>query len=845
MASSEGGVLESTRLTPEQLRWTCPDDCLDFETTEGVAPVQGTIGQERALRALRIGLELYAPGYNIYVSGLVGTGRHSTVKDLLEELRPQCAVPKDRAYVASFQANDKPRLLTFEAGGAERFRGRMEEFTNLLKIKLPDAFEGKAMAERRDEIIKGFGEKEEAQLKEFQERLSAEGFGLVSIQQGPVPRPDIFPLLEGEPVPLGKLAEQVTEGKMAQEELDAIEKRIEEYRTELDDHMRRGRSLAREMTKDIENLHREVGLSIVEGELDDIRWEFRGNKAVAEYVAEVQRDVLDKLGVLAAPEGSEARPAADHVLGQYAVNVIADRSGQEGCPVIVASNPTYSSLFGTIDREMAGPGVWKTDHTFIKGGALLEADGGYLLLNALDVLMQPGVWQALMQALKSGKLEIRVPEVPFLGMSSGLKPEAVDLSVKVILIGEPYYYNLLFAQDPDFRKIFKVKADFTPDMELIPENLDHFMKVVAKICAKEHLLPVSRDALARLAEAAVRFAGRQDRISTRFAEAADVVREADYWCRKQGEKLISRDHMRRAIEEIKFRNSLIDARMQEMIEKDFIIIRTDGEEVGQVNGLSVLDLGYHSFGKPTLITATTAVGQAGIINIEREARLSGGIYDKGVLIIAGWLRKMFAQRRPLALTASLCFEQSYAGVDGDSASIAEIFALLSDLSDIPIDQGFAVTGSINQRGQIQPIGGANEKIEGFFHLCKARGLTGKQGVILPKRNISDLMLSPDVVEAVADGKFHVHAVSSVSEGIEILTGVPAGERGKDGRFPEGTVFRAVDERLEDFLDALTGQVEEDWKPVIALPGAPMAAEPPPEPCLPGEPPRPRGGESDG
>jgi len=812
---------------------------MKFDSTEGVLPIEGTIGQERALRALRIGLELYAPGYNIYVSGLVGTGRRSTVKNLLADLSPSCGVPKDRAYVANRQDADKPRLLTFEAGGAAKFRHRMEEFVGLLKTKLPAAFEGKDMTERRDEIVKSFGEQEEVQLKEFSEKLKTEGFGLVSVQQGPVQRPDIFPLVDGEPVPPPALEEKVEKDEMQREEVDAILGRIEELREELADHMRRGRGLAREMTKQIENLAREVGLSIVEGELDDIRWEHRGNKPVAKFLAEVQEDVLEHLPVLTVQDNPEAYQAREHLLRRYQVNVVADRSEQEGCPVIVASNPTFSSLFGTIDREMTGPGMWHTDHTYITGGALLDADGGYLILNALDVLMQPGVWQILMQALKSEQLEIRVPEMAYLGMPSGLRPEPIDLSVKVILIGEPHYYDLLYAGDPDFRKIFKIKADFQSVMNLVDENLEHFVKVVAKICRKEKLRPLSRDALGRLAEAAVRFAGSQDKISARFAEAADVVREADFWCRQAGDELITRDHMEQAIDEIRFRVGGIDARLQEMMEKDYIIIRTDGEAVGQVNGLSVLDLGYHAFGKPTLITATTAVGRAGLINIEREARLSGGIYDKGILIISGWLREMFAQHQPLALTASLCFEQSYAGVDGDSASIAEIFALLSDLSGVPLDQAFAVTGSINQRGEIQPIGGANEKIEGFYNLCKVRGLTGRQGVIIPARNAGDLQLEPEVVDACAEGRFHVHAVSSVEDGIEILTGVAAGERGDDGSFPEDTIYGMAEARLDEFRDALSGKEPEDFRPIIALPGAPAAAEPPPDPGLPGPPPRPR------
>jgi lon-related putative ATP-dependent protease len=786
---------------------------MKFDTTDKVVPVQGTIGQDRAMKALKLGLELYSPGYNIYVSGLVGTGRTTTVKELLTEISPRCSIPRDRAYVRNFGERDRPRL--------------------------PSVFESKDVSSRREEIVERFGEREQSQVSEFQERLAEEGLALVSIQAGPVPRPDIFPVYQGKPVSPQEFEQLVEAGEIPRERLERIEVTVEEFRKELHDHLRRGRALAREMSKEISDLHREIGLAVIEGQLEDLRDRLAENEAVLAFLAEVETDVLDNLPLLASAQDGEGAAVVEAHYGSYQVNVISDHSHTVGCPVVVGTNPSFTSLFGTIERIMEQGGVWRTDHTMIRGGTLLEADGGYLILNALDVLQQAGVWPILMRALKSDQLEIGLPDQPFLGMTTGLKPEAIDLNVKVILIGEPSYYNLLYSYDPDFRKIFKIKADFSPDMDLKDENLEHFAKVLARICEKEELRPLSRTATGRLAESAVRHAGRKDKISTRFADIADIIREADYWCREEGADVIGREHVQRAIEERAYRSSGLDSRIQNMMEQDVLVIRTEGAAVGQVNGLSVYDLGYHAFGKPTLITATTAVGQAGIISIEREARLSGGIYDKGVLIIGGYFRRLFARNRPLALTASLCFEQSYSGVDGDSASITEIFALLSDLSGIPLDQGIAVTGSINQRGEIQPIGGANEKIEGFFRLCLARGLTGEQGVIIPKRNVDDLMLHPDVVAAVRAKQFHIYAVSSIEDGIEILTGVKAGKRAKNGQYPQGTIFRAVDDQLRDYLDALRGR-EDDWKPIQS----PMAvrqqvAETPADP--PGLPPRPRGG----
>jgi lon-related putative ATP-dependent protease len=842
MHASPDPVKEGARVPPEELRWTCPLDCLDFETTDRVTPVEGTIGQDRALKALKVGLELYGPGYNIYVAGLVGTGRSTTVKELLDELSPRCQVPRDRAYVMNFADRDRPRLITLAPGEAIELKKDMEQLVKEVRSRLPSAIEDKEVVEQREAIVRRFGDASQKDLEEFQAELGEEGLALVTVQAGPVPRPDIFPIHDGDPIPLGELEKLVEAGQVPEESLEAVREKIETYKSELREHLRKGREVARKMTREIESLFRAVGAAVIDGELEDLREAHSTNEAVGAFLDEARGEILDNLAVIAAAgEDSERSQVMDQFFKLFAVNVVSDHSKTVGCPVVVAQNPTHTSLFGTIEREMESSGVWRTDHTMIKGGALLEADGGYLILYALDVLRQPGVWQTLVRALKSDLLEIGLPEIPFLGMTTGMKPESIELNVKVVLIGEPVYYYLLHAQDPDFRKIFKVKADFTPDMDLVEQNLEHFAKVIARICEKEGLKPLSREAIGRLAEAGVRAAGRRDKITTRFADVADVVREAAYWCDEDGEDVIKQAHVQRAVDERRYRRSLTDSRMQELMEKDLLVIRTDGEAVGQVNGLSVMSLGDYAFGKPTLITAATSAGRSGIINIEREARLSGGIYDKGVLIISGFLRRLFAQERPLALTASLCFEQSYAGVDGDSASIAEIFALLSELSGIPIDQRIAVTGSINQRGEIQPVGGVNEKVEGFFGLCKARGLTGSQGVILPRRNVLDLMLRKEVVEAVENGEFSVWAVSSVDEGIEILSGVPAGARGPDGLYPEGTVFRAVEDKLEGYLDALRGRERSDWKPLVEVPGS----EPPrvPEPTLPTAPdPRPGGPE---
>jgi len=773
-----------------------------------------------------VGLEVRGPGYNVFVCGLSGTGRTATILGMLRALAPACPVPRDRAYVHCFREPLKPRLLTLPAGKATDLRTEMVEFVALLRRTIPALLEDREFLRRRDEITRRFGEEEQGHLDAFRRRLDADGFALVELEIGALKRPDIFPVFEGKPIPPDQAAALVEEGKIPRAEAEAKDAKFREHRRELAALLRTARELARRMGGEVGEVLKQTVRNVIAGPLEDIR-DSHEDGAVNEFLAEVEGDVLENILRLAReaegglPEDDEGR------FPLYSVNVLVDRRGLQGCPVLSETSPTTAGLFGTIERRAVGPGRFRADHTMVRAGSLLRADGGFLILDIADVLAEPEVWGRLRRTLKHRRLEIRTSESPLAVTNAVLAPEAIDLDTKVILVGDWRIHHLLHRGDPEFPEIFRVKVDFEPDMDASPRNLEHFARVVAKLGAEGGFRALEREGLAALIEYGVRASGRQGKITARFSEVGDVVREADFWASQEGAARISGVHVLRAIERREERNRFEEGRVDELLEKGVLLVETDGRRVGRVNGLSVYDLGYHAFGKPTLITASAGVGQAGIINVEREARLSGGIYDKGVLIIAGYLRRTFAQERPLTLTASLCFEQSYAGVDGDSASVAEVAALLSELSGTPVDQGLAVTGSLNQHGDVQPIGGVNEKVEGFFRLCRRRGLTGRQGVVLPAANLRDLMLDEDVVEGVRAGRFHVYAVTRVEEAVEILLDADPGRREKDGSFTRGSVYALADARLEDYASRLSAG--EDWKPVPATGPAPPPPAPPPTP----------------
>lgn len=791
----------------EKLRWRCPVDKLDLKTTDDVEPCDWIIGQDRAVKAIKLGLDIKSIGYNIFVAGFVGTGRMTAIKHLLEKLEKPGNVPDDKCYVNNFKNPDLPRVISLPAGQGKLFRKDMENLVVSLRRNIPTAFESEAYKEKRKELIKESEEGQKAILEEFDKQVKKEGFALVQIQMGPYLKPDVQPVIENKPISLAKLEKQTKEGNFPQDKLEDLQTRYEALAKLMEDIFKEGKEIVKELEKALENLDRELIVPMIRDMIKDIKAKYE-NEKLQDYLDEVKESLITNLDRFKpskekAPEmslpGLPFIKPEDEFL-EYKVNVVVDNSETKTVPIIVETNPTYKNLFGTIERVADRAGLWRTDFTRIKAGSFLKAHGGYLVVNALELLIEPGSWQALKRSLKYGQVEIGAYDPLYMLGASAMKPEPIETKVDVVMIGTNYLYHLLFHLDDDFKKIFKVKADFDSVMPKDEQNIHQYACFIKKICDEDDLLPFDKSGVGGVVEFGVRVAGTQKKLSTRFTIIADLIREASYWAKNAGSNVVKHEYVEKAIEEWIKRISLIEDKIQEMIEEGTIMIDSDGVVTGQLNGLSVYDLGEYMFGKPTRITARTSMGRAGVINIEREADLSGRTHNKGVLILGGYLRGKYAHDKPLTVSASIAFEQSYSGVEGDSASSTEVYAILSSLSGLPLRQDIAVTGSINQKGEIQPIGGVNEKIEGFYHVCKAKGLTKTQGVMIPHQNVKDLMLKNEVVGAVKEGKFHIYPVKTIDQGIEILTGVKAGEIKEDGTFEEGSVNFQVDKQLREYAE---------------------------------------------
>ena len=787
----------------EQLRWRCDPNSLPSETTEAIEPCSEIIGQERGLEAIRVGVDINSIGYNIFVTGLAGTGRFTTIKCVLEEIDVKGKFPNDLCYVNNFKNPDMPHMLSLPAGQGNAFKKEMETSIETLKKKVPLIFENETYLNKKKEVVEKYRSKQAEMFREFEKKVNKEGFALVQIQMGPYSRPGILPVVEGNPVNIEQLETMVEEDKFSREELEKIKDKQAGLINELENIFKETRKSEKEVKEGLTALDNEVISPAVIDMVFDIKEKFDYEK-VHRYLDEVQEDILANLNRFREKEEPAAPPIPGLVLPQpidpfteYQVNVFVDNSETKKIPIIVETTPNYRNLFGTIERVVERSGIWKTDFSHIKAGSFLRANGGYLILNALDTLVEPGVWPALKRTLKNQVMEVQTYDPFYLFATSALKPEPIECNVKVIMIGDTYLYHLLYNLDDDFKKIFKIKADFDSVMNKDDKKVQQYASFIRKICDEEKLKPFDKTGIAAVVEYGVRMAGRQKKLSTRFYLIADLLREANYWAMKEESEVVSEKHVDKAIEKKVYRVNMIEEKIQEMIDDGTILIDSDGMVVGQLNGLSVYSLGDHSFGRPSRITAKTSMGKAGIINIEREVEMSGPIHNKGVYILAGYLRDRYAQDKPITMSASICFEQSYSGVEGDSASSTELYALLSSLSGLPLRQDIAVTGSVNQKGEVQPIGGVNEKIEGFFEVCKAKGLTGKQGVMIPHLNIGDLMLRKDVVEAVKEGKFRIYPVKTINQGIEILTGVEGGESLDGGKFKEGTVNDLVDKKLRE------------------------------------------------
>ena len=786
----------------EKLRWRCDPEALPFETTGTIQACEEVIGQERAQEAIRLGLNIHSVGYNIFVTGLTGTGRFTTIKCILEELNMQGKIPNDFCYVNNFKNPDMPHMLSLPPGQGAGFKKEMENLIETLKKKIPLMFENETYLNKKKEVVEKFRNKQAEMFREFEKKVNKEGFALVQIQMGPYSRPGIFPMIEGNPVNMEQLESMVEENKFSKEEMGKLKEKQTQLVNELEDIFKETRKSEKEIKEELTSLDNEVISPAVKDSISDIREKFDSEK-VQQYLSEVQEDILTNLGRFREKEetpppipGLVLPPTVDS-FSEYQVNVLVDNSETKGAPIIVETTPNYRNLFGTIERVVERSGIWKTDFLHIKAGSFLRANGGYLIFNALDALTEPWVWPALKRTLKNQVIEIQTYDPFYFFSTSALKPEPIECNTKVIMIGDAQIYYLLYSLDDDFKKIFKIKADFDSVMNKDDDKIQQYASFIRKICDEDKLRPFDKTGIAAVIEHGVRITGKQKKLSTRFHLIADLLREANYWAEKDGSDVITEKQVDQAIDRRNYRVNLIEEKIQEMIDDGTILIDSDGMVVGQVNGLSVYNLGDYMFGKPSRITAKTSLGKAGIINIEREAEMSGPIHNKGVYILAGYLRGKYAQDKPITMSASLCFEQSYSGVEGDSASSTEVYALLSSISGLPLRQDIAVTGSVNQKGEIQPIGGVNEKIEGFFDVCRAKGLTGKQGVMIPHLNIDDLMLRKDLVQAVKEGKFRIYPVKTIDQGVEILTGMEAGENLEDGRFKEGTVNDRVDKKLRE------------------------------------------------
>ncbi len=785
-------------LKPEELRWYCNPDIFEFESTSKVKPIEGVVGQERALKALKLGVDMDSPGYNIFVTGLSGTGKMYTIKSMLETISPECSNLKDYAYVNNFEDVDRPKLLEFNAGKACKFRKDLLDSIKYLQEHIPQALESESFLEIKKNVIASYSEEQQKMLNEFEALLNKEGLTLGQIKVGEVPRPEILAIIEEQPVMVQQLEQYVKEKKITKEDAERIILKYGEFQQELQTLFKNSLKRSQDLRDAISKLEANEVEHLINAVIGHLKAVYK-NKSVSEYLEKVKENINTNLevfkGVKPAQEKSDVGFIVDY-LKDYEVNIILDNTNTKQCPVYIETSPTYTNLFGTIEKYSDGQGGWYADFTRIKGGSLLRASGGYIVINAMDAFSEPGVWKALKRVLLYGKLEIQDLANFYQFSPSIIKPEPIEIKTKVILVGNNYVYSILSNYEDDFNKIFKIKAEFDYEMKLTDTALNEYARIIKKLIENENLFEFDKTAIAKIAEYGARYAGEKNKLTTRFAYITDLTRESSFWAKDNGDDIVTAYHVNQAYKSARERHNLYESKVSEMITTGSIMIDTKGERIGQVNGLAVYGNGNYSFGKPTRITASVSLGNGNIINVEREAGLSGNTHNKGVLVITGYFKGTFGNKVPLSFNASLVFEQGYGMIDGDSASITEICALISCLSEIPLKQYIAITGSVNQKGDIQPIGSVNEKIEGFFDICKSVGLNKKQGVIIPKQNVKDLMLKDEVIDAVLNKEFHIYPVEKVEEAIEILTGVKAGKLTARGNFELNSVFGKVEKKLE-------------------------------------------------
>ena len=797
-------------LGPAVLKKKCDPSIFPFKTTDDYEFDSEPDHQERGTSAIDFGLNIKSEGFNIFVCGAAGTGRNTQATNAINEIAAGEPVPDDWVYVNNFVAKDEPIAISLPVGRGIIFKMDMEEFIAELKGEIPKAFESEDYETRRQELLKEYKKKRDETLQTVEEEAISKGFVLKQSATGVI----LVPAKDENPM----TAEDFE--KLPDEEKESIEKRKHNLHIGIEQALGEVRIMEKAAKNKIKELEQEVVLFSVKHIMDELRFKYREFENVVEYLNHLQHDVVSNIGLFREDDedaqalilGGGRGPSKQNMLKRYEVNLLVDRRHSKGAPVIKEVNPTYYNLIGRIEY-VAQLGSMTTDFTMIAPGAFHKANGGYLILQAMDVLSSFMAWDALKRVIKNNEINVEDINEQFrLISTSSLKPRAIASNIKIIMIGPAWMYHLLYKFDEDFRKMFKVKADFDVEAERSKPMIDKYAAFVKVRCEEDGIRHFDRDAVAKIIEYGSRMTEDQEKLSVKFMYIADLLREADYWAGKENAEYVNKEHVEKALKEKVYRSSMIEEKVREYIGKNILMIDVEGRVTGQVNGLAVLDLGGYQFGKPCRITATTYMGKSGVVDIERQVKMGGAIHSKGMLILSGYIGGKFAQERPLSLSASICFEQSYDGIDGDSASSTEAYALLSSLSGIPIKQSIAVTGSMNQHGIVQPIGGVNEKIEGYYHICKLKGLTGEQGVIIPESNERHLMLSDEVIEAVKKKKFHIWSVGTVDEGIEILTGKKAGQKNKKGKYPKGTINYLVDEKLKEYSEKFSKAGGKNKKP---------------------------------
>lgn len=798
---------------PERLSLKCDADSLDFETTDEVTPLEGMIGQERALSALQLALGMAEPGFNLFVSGPSGTGKSTVLAAHIKQAAKQQPIPHDWGYVYNFQDHSQPQPISLPCGSMRVLATDMDELVDTVRRDVPTVFESDDYTERVEAVMQGLQSKRQ-ELTEALEKAAADiGFTVRFTPAGIT----TLPIKNGQP-----LSEQVY-ATLPASERESIQERAAQLQLIINRTMVDIRRLGKMAQEETRRVDREIVLFTLTPIINELQEKYSDYPEVTSYLDQVETDMMNNLDMFKPRDPAPGRinlPTEDEdMFLRYRVNNLVDNTACDTAPVVFEQNPTYYNLFGRIDYR-ARMGMLTTEHTMIKGGAIHDANGGFLVLQAHELLTNPFSWQTLKRTLRTGELRIENMGAQYSPLpTSTLRPKPVPINTKIVMIGTPEILHLLQMLDADFSRYFKVVAFFDTVMERTSKNLAKYAAFVAARCRDKNLMSFHKTAFARVVDYSSRLAAHQEKLTTRFTEVVDILIEANHWAHSAQSSLVMGEHVDKTIEQRKYRASLTEDRYRELIQDDTIHILTDGKEIGQVNGLAVLSFGKASFGRPSRITARVSLGRGQLVNVERETKLSGRIHDKGFMVLTGYLRGKYGYDKPLSLNASIGFEQNYSEVDGDSASSTELYALLSAISRIPIAQGIAVTGSVDQNGNVQAIGGATQKIEGFFEVCKAKGLTNHQGVIIPRDNLKHLMLNDEVVEAVSSGRFHIYGISTIDEGIEVLTGITAGEPEKDGAYPEGTVHCLVEQRLWKMAQAARkftpGSVQEsDQQPIL-------------------------------